>query len=342
MTNTLKAAANRVELFSSWQEASEQGFTTLGDLDLSLQTRVEGTDEELVEEYVVHMKAGVEFPPLDLFAVGALLHLVDGYHRYEAYRKLEKESVSVRIFRGHTYEEAKLYAHFSNMPNGRAASKEDLQGAIIALLKMDKNQEQFFKSKYVLDVAKLAKWAVCSPRLARHATGELREHLQEMRKAEVALHSRTGESGRVIADRLRTTQPTVAKVLKELGDATPSIIADHFIGEELELETEEAESMREEALKKIERVNQQGYETILRNMEKKRKQGQALGLPPKTDHVKNAANALVSLSVCIDICGVDDPSGDKLAEAVRKDENLMEDLSMLAEILERLKRATVT
>lgn len=81
-----------------------------------LQNRDE-INEQAVQDYAEDMQNGDEFPPLLIFFDGINYLLVDGFHRYHAYRKCKAEKVECDIQNG-TFRDAQVRAAGVNHGHG--------------------------------------------------------------------------------------------------------------------------------------------------------------------------------------------------------------------------------
>jgi hypothetical protein len=102
-------------------------------LDLEIQPRLE-MDDAKIKEYEDLMADGVEFAPVVVFspAEGEFL-LSDGWHRYEAAKLLEKDTLRAEIRSGGK-REAILYAIQANTIHGIKLTREEKQQAAKKLL----------------------------------------------------------------------------------------------------------------------------------------------------------------------------------------------------------------
>ena len=89
-------------------------------LDPQLQMR-DSLDGELINEYSESIKEGSKFPPLEVFHDGSSYFLVDGWHRYYAYKKAGIADVEVKLHKG-TLRAARLYATGVNDDHGARRS----------------------------------------------------------------------------------------------------------------------------------------------------------------------------------------------------------------------------
>ncbi|CAB5220062.1 hypothetical protein UFOVP239_42 [uncultured Caudovirales phage] len=105
-------------------------------------------DQPTVYLYVENMKEGDEFPPLETYFDGVTHWLVDGFHRYHAYKVIGAKSVSVNYKPG-TLEEAQVAAFGVNAQHGKPRTNEDkrkiVQDALVHPLTKDKSNYEIAK-----------------------------------------------------------------------------------------------------------------------------------------------------------------------------------------------------
>jgi hypothetical protein len=99
-------------------------------LDGGTQLRAELSTDR-VTEYADALQDGAEFPPVVVFFDGAAHWLADGFHRWHAHRKANRQEISVDIRTG-TARDAILYAAGAN--EALVRSPEDKRKAVLALL----------------------------------------------------------------------------------------------------------------------------------------------------------------------------------------------------------------
>jgi predicted RNase H-like nuclease (RuvC/YqgF family) len=92
-------------------------------LDGLTQSRVD-ISTKTIDLYVEKMTAGEVFPPLQVYYDGENHWLVDGFHRYEAYKKCGLEDVEVTVVNG-TLKEAIECSFTVNDKHGLPATRED-------------------------------------------------------------------------------------------------------------------------------------------------------------------------------------------------------------------------
>ncbi len=123
---------------SSAQPIPMPDFVHLSQIKLypALQAR-EGLDEERVTEYAALLAQGVQLPPIEVVrteADGSLL--VDGFHRYEAAKRIGADSVKALVYFGE-WEDAVLRAAKANASHGLPRSNAAKRAAVRMILELD-------------------------------------------------------------------------------------------------------------------------------------------------------------------------------------------------------------
>jgi hypothetical protein len=101
-------------------------------IDGGTQPRV-ATDEDVVAEYADLYSEGVDLPPVTVFHDGSTYWLADGFHRYWASKRAEREAIAADIQHG-TRRDAILYSVGANATHGLRRTNEDKRKAIQTLL----------------------------------------------------------------------------------------------------------------------------------------------------------------------------------------------------------------
>lgn len=101
-------------------------------LDGGTQPRV-AIAEDVVSEYAVALRAGVEFPPPDVFYDGADYWLGDGFHRYHAAVAAGLETMACAMRFG-TRRDAVLFSTGANQGHGLRRTNADKRKAVTTLL----------------------------------------------------------------------------------------------------------------------------------------------------------------------------------------------------------------
>jgi hypothetical protein len=101
--------------------------------DGGAQMRVE-LRGETIDDYASDMLKGATFPPVVIFDDGHDLWLADGFHRVEAARKIDGETIIAEIRQG-SARDAILYGAGSNAAHGLRRTQSDKRRAVERLLK---------------------------------------------------------------------------------------------------------------------------------------------------------------------------------------------------------------
>ncbi len=102
-------------------------------IDAGTQQRVSPTDS-VIDEYCESIKCGAKFPPLTVFTNGVEYYLVDGFHRYFAYKKAGGiDFVDADIHEG-TKRDAILYSASVNGTHGLRLTNQDKRKHVLVLL----------------------------------------------------------------------------------------------------------------------------------------------------------------------------------------------------------------
>jgi uncharacterized ParB-like nuclease family protein len=101
-------------------------------IDGGTQPRV-AIDEDVVAEYADLYSNGVDLPAVTVFHDGSTYWLADGFHRYWASKRAERETIAVDIQQG-TRRDAILYSVGANSTHGLRRTNEDKRKAIQTLL----------------------------------------------------------------------------------------------------------------------------------------------------------------------------------------------------------------
>lgn len=101
-------------------------------LDGGTQPRVR-IDMDVVRDYAERIKAGDDFPPVDVFHDGAEHWLAEGFHRYHAYKEAGHKVVPCTLRKG-TVRDAILFSCGANATHGARRRNEDKRKAVETLL----------------------------------------------------------------------------------------------------------------------------------------------------------------------------------------------------------------
>ena len=128
-------------------------------------------DQTTVYNYVEHMKEGDEFPKMFAFYDGATYWLVDGFHRYHAYKLLGITEIEIAYKPG-TLEEAQVYSFGVNATHGKPRTNEDKRKVVEAAL-----EHPLTKNKSNYEIAKIC--AVSQPFVAAVRSPEAKKRQAE-------------------------------------------------------------------------------------------------------------------------------------------------------------------
>lgn len=101
-----------------------------------MQTRAVAYDEATVQEYCDQMFEGAEFPPLEVAEVKGRYYLWDGFHRFEAFRRLERRKVPVNVTRVKDKDAALELALAANQKHGLRLTNADKRHKVELALKL--------------------------------------------------------------------------------------------------------------------------------------------------------------------------------------------------------------
>jgi uncharacterized ParB-like nuclease family protein len=110
-------------------------------LDMSV-VRIDGDTQPrtainpgIVQEYAEAMQAGVEFPPITVVHDGAAYWLVDGFHRFFAHRRLNRQQIGAEVVSGEL-SDARWLSVAANKAHGLRRTNEDKAKAVTRALKL--------------------------------------------------------------------------------------------------------------------------------------------------------------------------------------------------------------
>ncbi len=93
----------------------------------------EAISEETVAEYAEAIREGAKFPAVIVFCDGATHWLVDGFHRYHAHRRADKETIEAIVHQG-TLRDAILHSLAANVDHGLRRTNADKRKAVLTML----------------------------------------------------------------------------------------------------------------------------------------------------------------------------------------------------------------
>lgn len=100
--------------------------------DGDTQSRVQ-LNQDVVSEYAERINEGDEFPPITVFHDGADYWLADGFHRYFAHKRADKQTIEATVETG-TIRDALLYSAGANAKHGLRRTNDDKRRAVLRLL----------------------------------------------------------------------------------------------------------------------------------------------------------------------------------------------------------------
>jgi len=104
-------------------------------IDGGTQPRV-AIDQGIVDEYAEKYGEGVDLKPVIVFFDGATYWLADGFHRYWARKRINREVVSAEVHQG-TQRDAVLYSVGANATHGLRRTNADKRKAVLTMLEDD-------------------------------------------------------------------------------------------------------------------------------------------------------------------------------------------------------------
>ena len=105
-------------------------------IDPKIVGRANGLDFVTVQSYADSMEDGIVFPPVEVVSDGDIFWLVDGQHRLEATKKINKEQISCNVIEGDK-RLAMLMSCSTNAEHGKPRTNEDKRQKVLMLLEDD-------------------------------------------------------------------------------------------------------------------------------------------------------------------------------------------------------------
>lgn len=102
--------------------------------DPDLQMRTAGIDVGVVADYAEAMTGGAEFPPIVVFFDGEGYWPGDGFHRLEAAKRAERDTILADVREGGK-REAVLFAVGANANHGLRRTAADKRRSVLAMLR---------------------------------------------------------------------------------------------------------------------------------------------------------------------------------------------------------------
>lgn len=102
-------------------------------VDSRFQSRV-ALNDDAIQDYAARYDEGLKLPPLSVVKVEERYILVDGFHRYEALKKLGDYEVEVTVLKGETEEDARYMSWAANKAHGLQRSNADKRKTVLEML----------------------------------------------------------------------------------------------------------------------------------------------------------------------------------------------------------------
>jgi len=150
-------------------------------IDGGTQSRL-AIDQSVVYHYVECMKEGDEFPALDTVFDGSVYWLVDGFHRYHAYKLLGIKQIDV-IYKPGTQLEAQVMSFGVNGRHGKPRSIEDKRNAVEQALvhELTKDKSNYELAKICV-VSQSFVASVRDPEVKKKQAENIKKHIQKKAK----------------------------------------------------------------------------------------------------------------------------------------------------------------
>jgi hypothetical protein len=97
-------------------------------------------DNDNVERLVKLIKQEVRLRPIIVFKDEDVFNIVDGFHRYAAYKKVGENHIQCKVREG-TREKAMIHACSSNVGHGKRLTNDDKRRIVTRLLTIDKSKK---------------------------------------------------------------------------------------------------------------------------------------------------------------------------------------------------------
>lgn len=221
-------------------------------IDGDTQSR-EVIDQPTVYQYLEDMKEGDEFPRMFAVYDGATYWLVDGFHRYHAYKLLGIKEVEIDYKPG-TLEEAQVLSYGMNGKHGKPRTVADKRKSVENALK-----NPLTKNKTNYELAKICK--VSQPFVASVRNPEVKKKQQDNREKSITKKVKAKEAAPQNTNQISTTEVPnfsdgAAPDADEIRAAELAMQADQDAMYKL-LESDEPLKTAHEEIKKLNHLNAQ-------------------------------------------------------------------------------------
>jgi len=156
-------------------------------------------DQPTVYNYLEHMKEGDEFPKMFTVFDGTTYWLVDGYHRYHAYKLLGIKEIDIDYKPG-TLEEAQVLSFGVNGIHGKPRSNEDKRKVVEAAL-----EHVLTKHKSNYEIAKVCYVSQSFVAAVRNPNSKEKQDKNRLKYAEKVVQD--------VVEKETTTSPTSTEVI---------------------------------------------------------------------------------------------------------------------------------
>ena len=187
-------------------------------IDPKVIDRVGGLDFGTIQTYADDMESGDIFPAVEIVSDGQSSWLVDGQHRLEAVKKLERETITANVTEG-DYRDALLKSCATNAEHGKRRTNEDKRQKVMMLL-----EDEEWKTWSDREIARQCK-------VGHPLVGELRNHTgrnTSMETERTFIHHKTGQPTTMNTSNIGKSQPdlSVGNLYYRQAEIEPIIVAE--------------------------------------------------------------------------------------------------------------------
>ena len=162
------------------------------------------TDIDRIRLFSELIECGAHFPPIKVVQHDGFYVLLDGCHRLEAYKQLEKPKIPVELWKIDQRHWRLAAARFNNL-SSKPLSRQELQKTIRDAWEIDD----------LRDMNEIAHELGCSERYVRKILKPVRDTEKEKLKKEVISLREEGLSNKEIAKKTDTPRTTIRRVISE-------------------------------------------------------------------------------------------------------------------------------
>jgi len=165
-------------------------------------------DQPTVYSYRDHMNEGDEFPPMDTVYDGTTYWLIDGFHRYHAYKLMGIKEIEVNYKPG-TLEEAQVLSFGMNGKHGKPRTNADKRKVVEEAL-----QHPLTKDKTMYEISKICH--VSQPFVASIKSPESKKKQEESKKKHI-----TKKAEELNTNPISNSDPTTNQTPDPMAGAAP-------------------------------------------------------------------------------------------------------------------------